>query len=105
LQDPKKIQELNFSAPERSAKSGARVRELIMKSPRQDLFPKLQQLSIPTLLLHGEQDVIPLWTAEKISQAIPKATLVRLTNCGHFPYVEQPEETFAAIREFLVKLK
>ena len=104
LHDPQKIQNLDFSVTEASAKSGARVRDIIMKSHRQDLFPKLKMLQIPTLVLHGEQDVIPIWTAEKIIQAIPNAKLVRLKNCGHFPYVEKPEETFAAIREFMKSL-
>ncbi len=101
LHDPQKIQNLDFSVTEDSAKSGARVRDIIMKSSRQDLFPKLRELCIPTLLIHGEEDVVPLWTAEKISQAIPKAKLVRLRSCGHFPYIEKPEETSSAIREFL----
>jgi proline iminopeptidase len=101
LFDPLKIQELSLSRPEHSAKSGERVRHIIRGQPKEDLFPKLRELHVPSLLIHGEEDVVPLWTAEKISQTIPGAKLVRLKNCVHFPYIEKPEETFAAIREFL----
>lgn len=103
LDDPLKIWELSLKRTEHSAKSGERVRHLIRSQPQEDLFPRLRELRIPSLILHGEEDVVLIWTAEKISQAIPHAKLIRLRNCGHFPYMEKPEETFMAIREFLKK--
>ncbi|MBA3317413.1 MAG: alpha/beta hydrolase [Gemmatimonadales bacterium] len=53
-----------------------------------DLLPKLQKLSIPTLVIFGDHDFIPGAIAGHIAGAIPTAHLVTLNNCGHFAYLE-----------------
>lgn len=60
----------------------------------------LDSVSIPTLIVHGRQDPIPLASSEAAAQAT-RARLVVLENCGHVPYVEQPEQLFNAIDSFL----
>jgi proline iminopeptidase len=65
-----------------------------------DLLPKLQTLSIPTLVISGDHDLIPGEIAEHIARAIPNAQLVMLRNCGHFAYLECP----GAVREQLNQL-
>lgn len=66
-----------------------------------DLIPLLRQLEIPTLVIHGDRDFVPLDAARHITAAIPGARLVVLANCGHFAYLEQPERVRVAIAEFL----
>lgn len=66
-----------------------------------ELRRKLISLRVPTLILHGRHDPIPLEWAEELVTVLPAARLHVLEDSGHVPYVEQPEETFAAIREFL----
>jgi len=63
--------------------------------PNYDLLPKLRDLKVPTLVIHGDHDFIPATTAEHIADAIPKARLVTLKDCGHFAYMECP----AAVRQ------
>ncbi len=68
-----------------------------------DLIPALRELRerrIPTLIVHGRQDPIPLASSEGAAEAMG-ATLVTLDDCGHVPYVEQQEQLMAAIRAFL----
>lgn len=80
-----------------------RLEEAIWKSlgPAFDLRPKLAELShIPTLVIHGEQDVIPLASAEETAQLLG-AELVRLPHCGHVPYIEAQAELWAALTRFL----
>jgi proline iminopeptidase len=55
-----------------------------------NLFPRLKQLRIRTLVLHGEQDFCPVACATHIAGAIPEARLVVLKECGHFAYLERP---------------
>jgi proline iminopeptidase len=62
-----------------------------------DLLPKLSGLRIPTLVIAGEQDFFPVAIAEHIAQAIPKARLVTLADCGHFAYLECPGEVRRAL--------
>jgi proline iminopeptidase len=65
-----------------------------------DLLPSLQQLKIPTLIVHGRQDPIPLASSEAAASAMG-ARLVVLEDCGHVPYVEQAPSLFDAMRQFL----
>jgi proline iminopeptidase len=68
--------------------------------PGYDLLPKLQTLKIPTLVISGEHDFIPGEIARNIAQAIPNAELVLLSRCGHFAYLECPEDVRKALSGF-----
>jgi proline iminopeptidase len=65
-----------------------------------DLMPSLAQLSLPALVIHGRDDPIPLQSSVEVADAL-HARLVVLDDCGHVPYVEQPDALFAAIERFL----
>lgn len=65
-----------------------------------DLVPALRDVHCPALVVHGRQDPIPLESSGAIAEAL-RAELVVLDDCGHVPYVEQPEALFRAIRRFL----
>lgn len=63
---------------------------------------QLDRVAIPTLIVHGREDPIPLASSEAAARAM-HARLVVIENAGHVPYVEQPEQLFAAIRGFLAE--
>lgn len=65
-----------------------------------DLRPRIGSLHLPALVVHGEDDPIPLDTAATLAGLL-HAPLVRLGACGHVPYVEQPEAFVAALDGFL----
>ena len=65
-----------------------------------DLTTELQQLAVPTLVVHGAHDLIPLWTAEEIAHAIAKSKLRVIKDSGHFPFIEKPTELFRDLRWF-----
>jgi proline iminopeptidase len=67
-----------------------------------DLRPALAGVRVPTLVVHGRQDPIPLASSEAAAEALG-AQLVVLDDCGHVPYVEQAPSLFDALREFLTK--
>jgi len=48
-------------------------------------------LKVPTLVIAGVHDFIPVETAAHVVQAIPGAKLVTLQNCGQFSYMECPD--------------
>jgi proline iminopeptidase len=62
---------------------------------------ELARLKTPTLIIHGEEDAIPMDLVEEWATALPRARLVRLPQTGHFPHAERPEVVFPAIEEFL----
>jgi len=65
-----------------------------------DLLPRLRTLGIPTLVLTGDQDCIPVGISAHIAEALPNARLVILKNCGHFAYLECAGEVRKAVDEF-----
>lgn len=65
-----------------------------------DLRDALRAVHLPVLVVHGRDDPIPLASAESVSACL-EGTLVVLDDCGHVPYVEQPQALFAALQPFL----
>jgi len=65
-----------------------------------DLRPRLAQLDMPSLVLHGQEDVIPAWAAEEAATLLG-AEWHLLSPCGHCPHVEQPEAFVRAVDGFL----
>ena len=65
-----------------------------------DLLPKLDQIRCPALIVHGRDDPIPLESSTEGAKAM-NARLVVLDDCGHVPYVEKPQQLFAAVDAFL----
>ena len=63
---------------------------------------QLKQLNIPTLILHGENDLLPFSIAENLHRCIKNSVAITLPNCGHFPNVEQPEILFHHLEKFLI---
>jgi proline iminopeptidase len=70
-----------------------------------DLLPALQALRIPTLVVAGDHDFIPVAIAEHIAKAIPNAHLVVLKDCGHFSYLECPDAVRGNIDAFFLGKK
>lgn len=68
-----------------------------------DLRPALSRLEIPSLVVHGDDDPIPISTAQATAAAL-HAPLIVLPNCGHVPYVEAQEELVAALDPFLPRV-
>ena len=62
-----------------------------------DLLPKLRSLQVPALVLHGEDDFVPVELVARIADALPRARLVVLPECGHFAYLESPDAFHAHV--------
>lgn len=56
-----------------------------------DLRPAMRLLRLPALVLHGENDPIPVGTARVTAECLG-AELHTLERCGHVPYVERFDE-------------
>jgi proline iminopeptidase len=68
-----------------------------------DWIDRLRDLPVPTLVLHGAADVLPLSVAERTAQFLARAHLVPIPEAGHNPFWEAPDAFFAAVHTFLAE--
>lgn len=65
---------------------------------------RLAPLAAPTLILQGALDVlVPAAHARQFDDAIPNSDLVIFEDVGHVPQEEIPEQSAAAVRDFLTR--
>ena len=70
----------------------ARQSEALAK--RLDLWPRLSEVTYPSLMLWGKEDQFsPAADGLKLLTALPHARYAEISECGHFPSLEAPEET------------
>lgn len=71
---------------------------------RLDFRPRLKELKMPTLILAGRFDRIclPRYSIQFKTYA-PQAEFFMFEKSGHFPFIEEPQNTFEVIRKFLDK--
>lgn len=64
----------------------------------------LKKLTMPLLILVGRYDRVafPRWTIQYKRYA-PQAQFVMFEKSGHFPFIEETDETMRDLREFLQK--
>lgn len=66
------------------------------------ITPRLNFISCPTLVIWGSKDpVIPIQYAENFLSNIKDCRFFRMDECGHTPYVQDPETFSSAVLEFL----
>jgi pimeloyl-ACP methyl ester carboxylesterase len=84
----------------------AAARNIYLDAPHGErgLYTRLRELDLPTLFVWGDQDrLVPAAFARHVAEALPEADQVILTECGHVPQVELPDETNALIRETVAR--
>jgi proline iminopeptidase len=65
-----------------------------------DLRPALARLEVTALVMHGEDDPIPVDSARAAADAL-RAPFHPIPHCGHVPHVEQPAEFARILDPFL----
>jgi len=99
--DPKNADCLTLNFNRHSFCSSMTVRELMAPALASDITNQLKSLTAHTLLVHGAEDIIPFSVAMELHQLIAGSTLVKIPDCGHFPYIEAPTILFSEIERFL----
>ncbi|MBC8400104.1 MAG: hypothetical protein H8E14_01305 [Candidatus Marinimicrobia bacterium] len=66
-----------------------------------DFTKNMSKISVPTLIIHGEQDLQPRAIAELYNDLLPNSRLITFENASHFPFIETPELFVSKLSEFL----
>lgn len=65
-----------------------------------NILKHLFTFDTPTLITHGTNDPIPFESSQKASE-ITGSQFLLIPNCGHVPYVEEPDKLWAVVDPFL----
>ena len=69
-----------------------------------DFGPKLNSITAPVLLLQGRQDIAGEANIVDAHSLIRNSTLAFIDKCGHMPWLEQPEQTWKIVNDFLANV-
>jgi pimeloyl-ACP methyl ester carboxylesterase len=79
--------------------------ELTLASRPLGLAERLNELTMPVLVITGDDDrIVPTEDSIHLASEIPGAELVVIPNCGHVPQEECPEAFLSASQSFLARL-
>jgi pimeloyl-ACP methyl ester carboxylesterase len=68
---------------------------------RSDFRAELAQITLPTLIIWGERDVmLPLSLGRTLHEALPHATFMTMPQCGHRPMLAQPAQFSKTVLAF-----
>jgi len=71
-----------------------------------DLRPVLSGISVPALILHGENDrLCPVQAGRYMHQHIGNSQLKIFPDCGHLPFLTQEKEFNQALENFLTSFE
>jgi len=69
-----------------------------------DRLPLLESVELPTLVLVGDQDAPFIKPSQRMAETIPGAELAVVTDAGHSPQFENPDQWWKALSAFLDRL-
>ncbi len=73
--------------------------------PKFNVTAQLNKIEAPTLILVGKDDFIcPPSQAKRMHDNIPNSALHVFEKCGHFPFIEVPDELFRVVREWFKRV-
>jgi pimeloyl-ACP methyl ester carboxylesterase len=104
--DPRGFAEFRQQLAEHSA-LGARNTQLGVQGKRPslyDLIDQMQALTVPVLVLTGDEDWPCLEPALLMKRAIPSAALSVVPNCGHTINLEVPDEFNRIVGDFMAQV-
>jgi proline iminopeptidase len=88
---------LNFLEANRALFTG------LSKDPsfNSDMYKVLPSFIFPVLIIHGESDVLPPSSIERLKKGLPVSTYILFSKSGHFPFVEETQRYNEEVLRFL----
>jgi pimeloyl-ACP methyl ester carboxylesterase len=104
--DPRGFAEFQRMLAEHSAVGSANTQLGVQRERPSlyDLVESMQRLTVPTLVLHGDEDWPCLLPGVLMKQSIPSAALAVMPNCGHAINLEAPGEFNRLVGDFLAQV-
>jgi pimeloyl-ACP methyl ester carboxylesterase len=107
IKDPRGFKEFLTQLGEHSSKGSAlTLRGVQARRPSPfDLVPELEKMTVPTLIIHGDEDRPCLGTGIMLKRAIPSAGLMVFPKTGHTINLEEPALFNQALQDFFTQVE
>ncbi len=105
--DPRGHAEFKTMLAEHSAVGSANTQQGVQKE-RPSLYTlveEMKRITVPTLIITGDEDWPCLLPGILMKQSIPSAALAVMPNCGHAINIEEPDEYNRIVGEFLSQVE
>lgn len=105
--NPRGFEEFKRQLAEHSALGSANT-QLGVQRERPSLYElkdQLSQLTVPTLIVNGDEDWPCLQPGLMLKETIPSAALAVIPNCGHTMNIEVPDTFNSLLAEFLGRVQ
>ena len=105
--DPRGFAEFKKALGEHSARGSANT-QIGCQGQRPslyDLIDKMRALTVPTLVLTGDEDWPCLSPALLLKREIPSAAMAVMPNCGHTINLEDPDQFNRIVGDFIVQVE
>jgi pimeloyl-ACP methyl ester carboxylesterase len=87
------------------ARTRRAVLDLYRGTDMKDMSPvaaALRQLDLPSIVIWGVKDrYVPVEFADRNQEALPRATVHRIEDAGHWPFIDRPDAVAALLLPFL----
>ena len=86
----------NRPLPDRDAASA--LLKFLVTQDQRHLLPRI---TLPTLVLHGEEDrITPAGAGQALAERLPDGKFIGFPGLGHAPFLSSPQDMAAALRKF-----
>ena len=90
-----------FSSPKANSQTGAAVAARLRREGY-DWTDHIASIRVPTLIVHGDHDLLDVGVAESIHRLIRGSRLEIVEHAGHMPFWEAPDQFFKSVENFLI---
>jgi proline iminopeptidase len=92
----------SFTPPRSESVTGAAIAARLRRDGY-DWSGLVRAIEAPTLVLHGERDLLPPSAAHELVALLPHGRLELIPDCGHMPFWEAPGTFFQTVDSFLTQ--
>lgn len=79
--------------------------ELAKGSPQRGLADRIGDIAVPSLVVTGDDDrIVPVESSIRLAEDLPAAELLIISDCGHLPQEECPDQFLVAVTAFVQSL-
>ena len=85
------VAKINLNLPDNFGAASKALFTSLMKDPSMNanLYDSLSSLKFPVKVIHGQADVIPISSIERLKTELPNVKIDVFKQSGHFPFVEE----------------